>query len=91
MPRPDLAHGNGGTHGRGSADRRRELAAKIRNPLGVIGLSLITLGIYFFFWWYYVNREMRELGKTRGVDLGQKPSNSVWAVRSAGSSSCLGS
>jgi hypothetical protein len=54
--------------------------AKIRNPLGVLGLTLITLGIYFFFWWYYINREMHELGKSRGVDLGQKPGNSVWAV-----------
>ena len=54
--------------------------AKIRNPWGVLGLTLITLGIYFFFWWYYINREMKDLGQTRGVDLGQKPGNSVWAV-----------
>jgi hypothetical protein len=54
--------------------------AKIRNPLGVIGLSLITLGIYFFFWWYFINREMRDLGRARGVDLGQNPGNSVLAV-----------
>jgi hypothetical protein len=54
--------------------------AKIRNPLGVVGLSLITIGIYFFFWWYFINREMRDLGKTRGVDLGQSPGNSVLAV-----------
>jgi len=54
--------------------------AKIRNPLGVIGLTLITLGIYFFFWWYYINREMKDLGQARGVDLGQKPGNSVLAV-----------
>ena len=55
-------------------------SAKLRNPLGVIGLTLITLGIYFFFWWYYINREMRDLGKARGVDLGEKPGNSVLAV-----------
>ena len=24
--------------------------AKLRNPLGVVGLSLITLGIYYIFW-----------------------------------------
>ncbi len=54
--------------------------AKARNPLGVLGLILITLGIYFFFWWYFINREMHDLGKARGVDLGQKPANSVWAV-----------
>jgi hypothetical protein len=54
--------------------------AKVRNPLGVIGLSLITLGIYFFFWWYFINREMRDLGRARGVDLGQSPGNSVLAI-----------
>jgi hypothetical protein len=54
--------------------------AKMRNPLGVVGLSLITLGIYFFFWWYYVNREMRDLGRARNADLGQNPGNSVLAV-----------
>ncbi len=54
--------------------------AKIRNPWGVIGLTLITLGIYYFFWWYYINREMRDLGRARGVDLGQNPGNSVLAI-----------
>jgi hypothetical protein len=54
--------------------------AKIRNPLGVLGLILITIGIYFFFWWYYINREMRDLGRARGVDLGQSPGNSLLAV-----------
>jgi hypothetical protein len=54
--------------------------AKIRNPLGVVGLSLITLGIYFFFWWYYINREMHDLGRARKVDLGENPTNSVLAV-----------
>jgi len=54
--------------------------AKIRNPLGVVGLSIITLGIYFLFWWYYINREMRDLGQAKGVDLGQNPGNSVLAI-----------
>jgi hypothetical protein len=54
--------------------------AKLRNPLGVVGLSLITLGVYYFFWWYYINREMRDLGRARDVDLGQNPGNSVLAV-----------
>jgi hypothetical protein len=57
-----------------------EARAKLRNPLGVVGLSLITFGIYFFFWWYYINREMRDFGRARGVDLGQNPGNSVLAV-----------
>jgi hypothetical protein len=54
--------------------------AKLRNPLGVVGLSIITIGIYFFFWWYFINREMRDLGRARNVDLGQSPGNSVLGV-----------
>jgi hypothetical protein len=53
---------------------------KLRNPLGVVGLSLITLGIYYFFWWYFINREMRDYGRSRNADLGQNPGNSVLAV-----------
>jgi hypothetical protein len=53
---------------------------KLRNPLGVVGLAIITIGIYYFFWWYYINREMRDFGRARGVDLGQNPGNSVLAV-----------
>ena len=30
-----------------------------RNPLGVLGLSFITLGIYFFYWYYQINDELR--------------------------------
>jgi hypothetical protein len=56
------------------------LTAKVRNPLGVVGLSLITLGIFFFFWWYFINREMRDLGRSRSVDLGESPGNSVLAI-----------
>jgi hypothetical protein len=54
--------------------------AKLRNPLGVVGLSIITIGIYYIFWWYFINREMRDFGRARGVDLGQNPGNSVLAI-----------
>ncbi len=55
--------------------------AKIRHPLGVIGLSLITLGIYGFFWWYFINREMADLGQANGVpELGDNPVLSVVAL-----------
>jgi hypothetical protein len=54
--------------------------AKLRNPLGVVGLSLITLGIYYVFWWYFINREMRDFGRARNTDLGQSPGNSVLAI-----------
>jgi hypothetical protein len=30
-----------------------------RNPLGVLGLSVITIGIYFAYWYYKVNDELR--------------------------------
>jgi hypothetical protein len=30
-----------------------------REPLGVLGLSFITLGIYFLYWYYKVNDELR--------------------------------
>src|ERR687896_1140420 len=54
--------------------------AKIRNPLGVVALSIVTIGIYYLFWWYFINREMRDLGRARNTDLGQSPGNSVLAV-----------
>lgn len=54
--------------------------AKVRNPWAVLGLSLITLGIYYVFWWYFINREMRDVGHANGVDLGQSPGTSVLAV-----------
>jgi hypothetical protein len=54
--------------------------AKIRNPLGVVGLSIITIGIFYVFWWYFINREMRDLGQARNTDLGQNPVNSVLAI-----------
>jgi hypothetical protein len=30
-----------------------------RDPLGVLALSIVTLGIYFFYWYYKVNDELR--------------------------------
>ena len=32
---------------------------KKRHPLGVLGLSFLTLGVYFFVWYYKVNDELR--------------------------------
>jgi hypothetical protein len=55
--------------------------AKIRNPLGVLALGLITLGIYHVFWWYFINREMADLGRAnRRAELGDNPIMSVLAV-----------
>jgi len=56
-------------------------SAKIRNPLGVLGLGLITLGIYHVFWWYFINREMADLGRAnRRPELGDNPIMSALAV-----------
>ena len=30
-----------------------------RNPLSVLGLGFITLGIYFFYWFYKANQEIQ--------------------------------
>lgn len=54
--------------------------AKIRNPWGVFGLGFITLGIYYWFWWFYINREMADFGRNRGVDLGSSPGTSCVAM-----------
>ena len=54
---------------------------KVRNPLGVVGLTLITLGVYYFFWYYFVNREMKDLGESRGSDeCGHSPATSLLAI-----------
>ena len=57
-----------------------EKTAKIRHPVAVPVLTVITIGIYGLYWWYQINREMRDLGEARGVDgLGEKPLNSLLA------------
>jgi hypothetical protein len=55
--------------------------AKVRHPLGILGLMLITLGVYFFVWWYKVNSELAEIGRARGTtELGDNPGNSLLAM-----------
>ena len=55
--------------------------AKIRNPLGVVGLTFITFGIYGIFWYYFVNKEMARFGAARNTaELGDSPGTSVLAV-----------
>jgi hypothetical protein len=53
---------------------------KLRSPWAVALLPFITLGIYHLVWWYRINREMRDLGHDRGVDLGQSPTSSLLAL-----------
>ena len=47
-----------------------------RNPLGVLGLSFITLGIYFFIWYYKINNEV----KTFERDETMSPTRSLMAM-----------
>src|SRR5215208_8201111 len=55
--------------------------AKIRNPVAVPALIVVTLGIYGIYWWYQINREMVDLGRARNADgLGDNPTKSLLAV-----------
>lgn len=60
---------------RGSRER-----VKLRSPWAAALLPIVTLGIYHIVWWYRVNKELQELGRARGYDLGQNPVNSLLAV-----------
>ena len=55
--------------------------AKIRGPITVAVLSIVTLGIYVLFWWYFINREMADHGRARSSkELGDDPTKSVLAL-----------
>ena len=62
----------------------RGQTAKIRNPWGVLGLSLITLGIYYLVWYYKVNREMSDWGAQNRIDIGTSPGLSLIAITLGG-------
>ncbi|MEW6058559.1 MAG: DUF4234 domain-containing protein [Actinomycetota bacterium] len=47
-----------------------------RNPLGVLGLSVVTLGIYFFYWYYKVNDEARRFQRDETIS----PTRSLMAL-----------
>ena len=47
-----------------------------RQPLGVLGLSFITLGIYFFYWYYKVNEEIQRLEHDESIS----PVRSLMAI-----------
>jgi hypothetical protein len=56
--------------------------AKIRNPVGVVVLSVVTAGIYALVWYYKVNKELAALGRDTGKkdELGDNPMTSLIAV-----------
>ena len=65
----------------GTVELAQGATAKIRSPLVVAILSVITLGIYIVFWWYYVNRELADYGRSRSTgELGDNPAMSTLAV-----------
>ena len=47
-----------------------------RNPLGVLALSIVTLGIYFFYWYYKVNDELRRFEHDESIS----PTRSLMAI-----------
>jgi Domain of unknown function (DUF4234) len=47
-----------------------------RQPLGVLGLSLITLGIYFFYWYWKVNDELARFERDDSIS----PTRSLMAI-----------
>jgi hypothetical protein len=47
-----------------------------RNPLGVLGLSVITAGIYALYWYYKVNEEIRRFEHDDSIS----PTRSLMAV-----------
>jgi hypothetical protein len=54
--------------------------ARVRHPAAVIGLTVITAGIYAIYWWYAINRELRDFGRARAVrGLGESPGLSALA------------
>jgi uncharacterized protein DUF4234 len=55
--------------------------AKLRHPVAVAVLGIITLGIYVIFWWYFINREMADYGRAKGTaELGDNPGKSTLAL-----------
>jgi hypothetical protein len=56
--------------------------AKIRGPVAVAVLTIVTLGIYGIVWYYKINREMADLGKATGrtEELGDSPGTSLLAI-----------
>ena len=47
-----------------------------RSPIGVIGLTFITLGVYFFVWYYKINDEIRTFEQDDTIS----PTRSLMAV-----------
>jgi hypothetical protein len=53
---------------------------KLRGPLWVGVLSLLTLGIYAIYWTYQTAKHLRDYGRAHDKDLGQRPGMTLLAV-----------
>jgi hypothetical protein len=53
---------------------------KVRGPVWVGVMSVITLGIYAIYWFYATAKDLSEYGKSKGEDLGQNPTMSLMAI-----------
>ena len=49
---------------------------KKRDPLGVLGLTFLTLGVYFFYWYYKINDELRRARDDQSIS----PTRSLMAM-----------
>jgi hypothetical protein len=55
--------------------------AKLRDPIVVVILTVVTFGVYQLFWWYYANRELADYGRARKThELGDNPTMSLLAL-----------
>src|SRR5215213_3720124 len=55
-----------------------DVVVKPRNPVAVGFLSLT--GVYIPFYWYFINKELKQLGEARRIDLGSTPGVSALAM-----------
>jgi len=56
--------------------------ARLRRPLGIVGLTLLTLGVYGIVWYRRVNVELRDYGRAYRDDrlARSRPRRSVLAI-----------
>jgi hypothetical protein len=47
-----------------------------RNPLGVLGLSFITIGVYWVYWFFKANQEVKRFENDDTIS----PARSTWAL-----------
>lgn len=58
-----------------------DVTAKVRSPWAVLGLTLVTIGIYWIVWYFKINKELAAVGRARGTDeAGTDPVKSLLAV-----------